>query len=230
MSAARIHDLIRLGPNERAVFVHNTPAPETIARLIASLANTEGGVIVFGVRGRSIVGLRDRQAALRSVAQAAQQVTPALLLEPQIIEADGQELLVLQTPRGLDAPYTTADGRILVRRGRHTVAADAQQAAELAQRALSSAALVSLPPGASPTGSLPPGAPPTGRLQPKSAAPSVDLEHILLKLERLIIANAELARKLDEANSWQSRLLDQVIGAGVGIIVSVVLFYVFGIG
>ena len=217
MSAARIHDLIRLGPNERAVFVHHTPAPEIVARLIASLANSAGGVIVFGVQGRSIVGLRDRQAALSSVAQAAQQVTPALLLEPQIVEADGRELLVLQVPRGLDAPYTTRDGRILVRRGRRSVAADAQQAAELAQRALSSAALMPLQPA-------------TGRLQAKSAAPGVDLEHILLKLERLIIANAELARKLDESNSWQSRLIDQLIGAGVGIIVSVVLFYVFGIG
>lgn len=220
MQSAHIHDLIRLGPNERAIFTRDTPAPEHLAPLIASLANTQGGTILLGVRGRSIVGLRDQQAALSSVAEAARQVLPALLLEPQIVTVDQRELLVLQVPRGQDPPYTSGDGRILVRRGRRSVAVDARQAAELAQRALSSAALVPLQ-----TADMP-----TGRLQAKSAAPTVDLEHILLKLERLIIANAELARKLDEANSWQSRLIDQLIGAGIGIIVSVVLFYVFGIG
>lgn len=229
MSTARIHDLIRLGPNEHTIIVRDVPTPQHIARMISSLANTQGGTILIGVRNDRIVGLRDRQAALSAVVQAAQQVIPALLLEPQVVEVDGSEVLLLDVPRGHDTPYATADGRILVRRGGHSVAADAQQAAELAQRAISSARLISLPPGA-PLVPLPPGAPPTGRLQPKSVAPAVDLEHIMLKLERLIIANAELARKLDESNSWRSRLIDQVIGAGVGIIVSVVLFYVFGIG
>lgn len=214
MLAARIHDLIRLGSNERAVLVRDVPAPDAIARLIASLANTQGGTLLIGVRGRSVVGLRNQQAALSAVAQAAQGITPALLLEPQIVELDGRELLLLDVPRGLDAPYTTRDGLVLVRRGARSVPASAGEAAELAQRALSAATFVPL----------------SGRLQAKSAAPSVDLEQIMLKLERLIIANAELARKLDESNSWQSRLIDQLIGAGVGIIVSVVLFYVFGIG
>lgn len=215
---ARIHDLIRQGPNERIIFAREGLSPRAVARLIASLANSAGGVILFGVRGRRIVGLRDGRAVLATIARAAQLVMPALLIEPALVQINGRALVALDVPRGLDAPYLTADGQILVRRGPRSVPADAREAAGLAQRSIHAATLLPLSATAAPH-----------RLQAKSAPPPVDLDHIMLKLERLILANAELARKLDASNSWQSRLIDQLIGVGLGIIASVVLFYLFGI-
>ncbi|HEX6291803.1 MAG TPA: ATP-binding protein [Herpetosiphonaceae bacterium] len=215
METARIHDLIRLGPNERIIFERDAPTPEAIARLIASLANTHGGTILFGIdRRKAVVGLRNPQAALSKITRGAQLVTPPILIEPRSVELDGATLIALDVPQGTNAPYTAPDGRILVRAQRGSAPASDQQAAELARRAFTGALLM-------PLGEQ-------RRLQAKNAPP-VDLEHILLKLEHLIIANAELTRKLDEANSWQSRMADQLIGAALGLIVSVALFYL-GLG
>lgn len=214
MQSARIHDLLRLGPNERIIFVSDASRPAAIAQCIAGLANAQGGTLVLGVKGRgAIVGVRDAQAAMVAIDTAARRIMPELLLEPQMIELDGNMILALDVPRGVDTPYV-ADGRIVVWNGRRLVAANGVQAAELAQRAVNSAALIPL----------------TQRLQSKSAAPAIDLEHILLKLERLIIANAELTHKLDQANSWHSRITDQAIGAVLGLIISTIVLYVLGLG
>jgi hypothetical protein len=216
MHPARLQDLLRLGPDERIVFMRDLPTPARLARQIASLANTHGGTIVVGVDAHNaVVGVRDPQAALSVAARAAQQLQPPLLIEPGIVAADNKTVLLIDVPQGSDPPYTTADGQIMVRRGRSVVAAGAEHAADLARRALRGAALVPL---------APPDA--TRRTQPKSATATVDLDHILLKLERLIIANAELTRKLDDANSWRARITDQVIGAVIGLLVSVVVYWI----
>ncbi len=220
MDAARIYDLLRLGPNQRIIFARDVPPPGHVARMIVSLANTEGGVILFGVNDhQTIVGLKRVQAALKTITHAAQSVTPPVLIEPQLVAIDGKEIITLEVPQGYNTPYMGPDGGVLVRQTTRIVPANAEQAAELAQRAFAGAALIPLTERD-----------PARRLQPKQAAPTVDLEHILLKLERLIIANAELTRKLDEANSWQSRITDQVIGAVLGLVISLMMFYLFNVG
>lgn len=223
MQLARIDDLLRLGPNERIIFEPDAQSPTAVARQIASLANTQGGTIVFGVRGgRKLKGVRNTQTALATISRAVGLITPTVLIEPEVIPSDGGTIVLLDVPHGYDPPYTTADGYIPIRNGSRTTSATSAQAADLAARALNGAALFSL--DGSATGRD------TQRLQPKSANPTIDLEHIMLKLERLIIANAELARKLDAANSWQSRLTDQLLGAVLGLVVSTLVFYLLGIG
>ncbi len=223
MHAARIDDLLRLGPSERVVFEREARSPNDIARHIASLANTHGGTIVVGVNdNRVVTGIRNSRASLAMVSKAAQLVSPTLMLDPQIVIADSKQIVVLDVPQGYDTPYTTAEGHIPVRNGAKTVFADDQQAAMLARRAFTSAAYVSID-GTSADST-------TRRMQPKGTTATVDLDHIMLKLERLIIANAELARKLDQSNSWESRLTDQLVGAILGMIVSTLVLYVLGIG
>lgn len=220
MQFARTLDLLRLGPNERISFQRDVMSPERVAQVIAGFANAQGGTIIFGADKRGqIVGLSDVHKATGTIIRAAQLVSPDLLIEPYVVSVEDHQVMLLDVPRGADTPYTTADGRIWVRQGQRTTVASSRQAAELAQRAVASATFVPLAGSGS-----------TGRLQAKSAAPAVDLDHIMLKLERLIIANAELAHKLDDANSWRSRLTDQVIGAVLGLAVSGFVFYVLGIG
>lgn len=219
MATARIHDLLRLGPNERIVFERTVLSPESIARSITSLANTNGGTVIIGVdERRRVHGVSDPRSALAAINRAAQIVTPALLIEPHVVVHDGKELIVLDVPQGYDTPYIAADKQIVVRRGSKTAVATPDHAAELARRAVTNATLT----------------PVTQRLQPKNVAPTpaptIDIEHILLKLERLILTNAELSRKLDQANSWRSRITDQLIGAMLGMLISLAVFYVLGIG
>lgn len=221
MQSARALDLLRLGPGDRAHLAPDVASPAAVARLIAGFANAQGGTIVFGARKRGeIVGLRDVQAATTAIARAVELVSPNPLVEPHIVTLDAHTVILLEVARGSDTPYTTADGRIWVRNGSRIAQASAAQAADLAERAIAGASFTPLP-----------GRAPSGRLHAKTApAPVVDLDHIMLKLERLIIANAELAHKLDHANSWRSRITDQVIGAIMGLLISVFVFYVLGIG
>lgn len=221
MQLARIDDLLRIGPNERVIFERDTQSPEAVAQLIAGLANTDGGTVVFGITPRGTVkGLRDTQASLTTIGRASDKITPHLLLDPQLVTCDNKQLILLGVPQGHDAPYTTADGHIPIRMGKRSTTASAQQAGELARRAVRGAVLVPL---RGEQGD-------SQRLVAKSVAPAVDLDHVILKLERLIIANADLARKLDDANSWKSRIADQLIGAVLGLLVSTAVFYLLGIG
>jgi predicted HTH transcriptional regulator len=216
MQSARIHDLLELGPGERIVFVRDAPAPDEIAALIASLANTQGGTIIVGAqRPQSITGVRDPQAALKRISQGADRVRPALVIDPQIATHDGKTLILLHVPQGYDTPYVGADGRVLVRNARRSVAATPQQAAELAQRAIENAALIPIFDRET-----------TQRLQRKSVAATIDLDQIIDKLERLIVANAELTRRLDQANSWHARFMDQMIGAAMGFVVSILIYLI----
>ena len=190
MQVARIDDLLRLGPNERIIFERDVPSADGVSKLIASLANTHGGVIVLGLNGRGAGhGLADPRKALSVIGQAAQLLTPSLLLDPDLVEHEGKQLIVLDVPQGNDPPYASADGQLPMRVGKRTQPATPEQAAELARRTLQGAAFVPLASGQ--------------RMQPKSAQVpvTVDLDHIMLKLERLIIANADLARKLDHSSS-----------------------------
>ena len=222
MQLARIDDLLRLGPNERIILEPDAQSPAAVARQIASLANTQGGTIVFGVHARrKPKGVRNTKATLRTISRALELITPTVLIEPEVISVDGEAVVLLDVPHGYDPPYT-ADGLVPVRHGAKTTSATSVEAAELATRAFHSAALIPLDSASVRRD--------TQRLHPKSAAPTIDLEHIMLKLERLIIANAELARKLDAANSWQSRLTDQLLGAVLGLVVSTLVFYLLGIG
>ena len=224
MQVARIDDLLRLGAGERIIFEREVPSAAEVSRLVASLANTQGGVIVFGISERGKVhGLRDARKALGTLGQAAQLLLPSLLLDPQIVPHGERELILLEVPQGHDPPYTSADGQVPVRVKARTRPATPEQAVELARRTLQGAAFVPVA-GAARDGQ---------RMQAKSASlppVMVDLDHIMLKLERLIIANAALARKLDDANSWKSRIVDQLIGAVLGLTISGVVFYLFGIG
>lgn len=219
MQSARTLDLLRLGPGARVHLESEVPPPQALAAAIVGFANAAGGTLVIGATKRGqVTGVRDARAAAGAVARAAQMINPQLLLEPYVAQVDGRDVVMVDVPRGADAPYASADGRIWVRNGKRLAIADARQAAELAQRAMQAATLLSLQERI------------TGRLHAKTAAPTVDLDHIMLKLERLIMANAELARKLDAAGSWRARITDQLIGAVLGLVISGLVFYLLGIG
>ncbi|WP_029215597.1 helix-turn-helix domain-containing protein [Kallotenue papyrolyticum] len=215
MQAGRVEELLRRGADQRTVLLRRVPSPAAIAALIASLANTAGGTLLLGVtdHGR-VVGVGDVAGALQRIAQGAALVQPPLIIEPQLLEYAGRMLILIDVPQGQDPPYLGPDGRMLVRVGRRTVAATPAQALALARRGLQAARL--------------PNRATAARLQAKQAGLTVDLDQIFDKLERLIVANAELTRRLDQANSWRGRVIDQAIGAVLGGGLSLLL-YLFGL-
>ncbi len=91
-----------------------------LAETMAAMANSQGGMILFGVspRSRQVQGLDDVDEARDRVFQAALLCEPLLIIPlPRVAEThDGLQLLSIELPRGLSHVYSV-DGKYLMRSG-----------------------------------------------------------------------------------------------------------------
>ncbi len=118
---SEILDQVRRGESEELELKRNLNNDEEIARLISSMANTNGGTIIvgFGDDGE-LTGLSDSQLGITSV--RIHNVASSLLSEPirmRPIIIDGLNILVVDVPQAPDhfKPLRTASGQIFVREG-----------------------------------------------------------------------------------------------------------------
>jgi predicted HTH transcriptional regulator len=89
--------------------------PDQAAVLIAAVANSGGGDIIFGVaEPGNLVGLDDPAAATRVVKQAAGEVVPAVAVSVKDEEVDGQTVTVVKVPGGI-GPVLSAKGGLVKR-------------------------------------------------------------------------------------------------------------------
>jgi ATP-dependent DNA helicase RecG len=128
---------IAQGEGLHAEFRRGLDDLESLAGVVCSFLNTQGGTIFCGVGddGR-VIGLspadRDPQR-VRGVHQAlADRLTPSALFTVSLDELDGKAVLTIEVPEGKDRPYICAD-RVFLRRGSSTVAADARSLREMVQ-------------------------------------------------------------------------------------------------
>jgi ATP-dependent DNA helicase RecG len=97
-------------------FNEQTPVT-TIATTMAAMANTSGGTLLLGVVGpaASTLGVRDTEAMIDRVLQAALMIDPPLIIPmPQVLQLKGQPIIVIHLPQGLPHVYAL-DGRYLCR-------------------------------------------------------------------------------------------------------------------
>ena len=93
--------------------------PEKIAQGIVALANTGGGVIVFGVNDNlRVEGLDDADAVRDELVRICrEQIVPAVFPYIDIISFDNGNRVVALDVEGKRRPYRTRDGRYYVRIG-----------------------------------------------------------------------------------------------------------------
>src|ERR1051326_1955392 len=94
--------------------------PERIAQGIAALANTGGGVIVFGVNDNlRVEGLDDPESVRDELVKICREdVVPSVFPFVDIISFDnGTRVVALDVAAGKRRPYRTTDGRYFVRVG-----------------------------------------------------------------------------------------------------------------
>ncbi len=93
--------------------------PEKIAQEIVALANTAGGVIVFGVNDNlRIEGLDDAESVREELVQLCrEQVMPPLVPYIDLIAFDNGRRVVALDIEGKRRPYQTRDGRYFIRVG-----------------------------------------------------------------------------------------------------------------
>ena len=104
-----------------------------LASVLAGMANADGGSVILGIASQTskIVGVRDVDAAVDWIFQAALSVDPPLVLPiPQAEEIDGATIVRVTVPSGLPHVYSL-EGRYFIRRGRKTEPFPAQDLRKL---------------------------------------------------------------------------------------------------
>jgi ATP-dependent DNA helicase RecG len=119
MSVDDIWHSLKNGRDSRLDWFGEQTSPSTLAATMAAMANTHGGKMLLGVVGpaASPLGVRDTEAVIDRVLQAALTIEPSLIIPlPRVILLKGQAVVVVEVPPGMPHIYTL-DGRYLHRDG-----------------------------------------------------------------------------------------------------------------
>ncbi|MDX2140117.1 MAG: ATP-binding protein [Chloroflexota bacterium] len=124
MSSEDFPDLIKQGRHERLDWLGESAAVESIATILVAMANGQGGTFVMGVAGAAatLTGVRDAEAAVDRVLQAALTVEPALIIPlPRVVRTQERAFIVAHVPAGMPHVYAY-EGRYLHRQGSENAA------------------------------------------------------------------------------------------------------------
>lgn len=121
---------ISLGETAHTEFKRGLADMDSLAGVVCSFLNTQGGTVFCGVDDEGhVLGLSpDDQSPqrIRDVHQAlADRLTPSALFTISVDRLEGKSVLTIEVPEGKDRPYVCS-GRVYLRRGGRTEAADAQ--------------------------------------------------------------------------------------------------------
>lgn len=119
------HDLlaqVALGEDSSRQFKADIHNAESLAAEMAAFANTDGGTIFIGVTDHGNVPGLSREAVARInqlISNAASQLvrSPLTVLTENVLLANGNLVIVLTVPKGLDKPYFDKNGVIWLKAG-----------------------------------------------------------------------------------------------------------------
>lgn len=115
--------LIRQGRGARLDWLMEGASIDSIASILAALANSSGGTLILGVVGPlgTPIGLRDPDAARDRLLQAALTLEPSLIFPlPRFIKYQERQFVIAEVPPGMPHIYAY-DGRFLMRQGMENV-------------------------------------------------------------------------------------------------------------
>jgi ATP-dependent DNA helicase RecG len=119
MTPAELRQRILQWENPHTDFKRELGITAELAKDLVCFANSDGGQIIIGVdEGRQVVGVADPDGLMLRVDDVAfNRCSPPVTVVPEVIELDGNAVLVLNVPKGDQRPYRTGDGRYYVRSG-----------------------------------------------------------------------------------------------------------------
>ena len=122
MTEDTFKDLCLCGETTKVQFKETFTSQKEIAKEMIALANTKGGVILFGVEDKSgkLVGLSydEIQVISRELGNAAnEQVRPTIYIDTEVVRMDEKHFLVCAIEEGKNKPYKNLNGEIWVKQG-----------------------------------------------------------------------------------------------------------------
>ena len=118
MEPLELLERIRQGENLHTEFKTVDAHPDDIAAEMVAFANTDGGLLLFGVRDDGqIVGVDNADRLMQRVDQIAYQncEPPLTVLQETVRMEDGRVVVLVRVPKGDQRPYRTNRGRYFIR-------------------------------------------------------------------------------------------------------------------
>lgn len=126
MHPAELEQLIRQGETQDVEFESSIPTPQAIAKHVAALANTNGGMLILGVQEPGeTVGVNEHQAR-EIIEKAHQYLAPLPVMTVQTLQAHGHAVVVVQVAASED--LHAAMGGYFGRGARPSAPLDSQRA------------------------------------------------------------------------------------------------------
>ena len=122
MDSFEFKELCLCGETTRVQFKREFTSQKEIAKEIIAFANSQGGLILFGVEDKTgnLVGLsyEQIQQISRDLANTAQeQVRPIVYIETEVVKFGDKHFLVCSVIKGKNKPYKNLQGEIWVKQG-----------------------------------------------------------------------------------------------------------------
>jgi predicted HTH transcriptional regulator len=121
MDTITLLEKIRQGEDSHTQFKQGLIHAHSLAKEIVAFANSEGGLILFGVADdKRIIGLNESELeALRQLVAnvANENIKPPLYPLMEIITLEGVTICVVSIDKGINKPYATSSGNYYIKSG-----------------------------------------------------------------------------------------------------------------
>jgi predicted HTH transcriptional regulator len=108
-TATELRALIQRGESSTLEFKVSTPLPENLARLLSSLANTEGGIVLVGIREPDVVTGTDPDRFKLLVPKGIARLSGNVGISHEVVDVDGRAVGVIHVSAA-KSPIAAPDG------------------------------------------------------------------------------------------------------------------------
>jgi ATP-dependent DNA helicase RecG len=123
MEDQQLKEIIALGETQEVEFKQAWPPGEVISKVISSLANTSGGLLIIGVSDdKKVLGIKkqDLDKLQKIVTESNHNISPVPLISVETKNLYNHDILVVSVQRARDNTYHTFQGAIYIRIGSTT--------------------------------------------------------------------------------------------------------------
>ena len=108
MTLYELNEIIENGENQKVEFKRKFTKPEKIAKEMIALANTNGGMLIFGIDDdRSVVGVESEKGEIEYIELAAKHFCePAVNYNSDILHIYKKDVIVVEIPESNNKPHS----------------------------------------------------------------------------------------------------------------------------